>query len=197
MSEVLKRALSVQRAAIGYELGAGGREPRLAHPGGRSKKGHPGLWCDCSGFVSWCMGLDRYQKPAWLNTDSLILDAKRHHRWVREVLDVQEGDLVIWPSTFKDGVRVRIGHTGIVSKVPRITALLTDMFSEKWWALLRVIHCSSSNYKRGWILKRDGAAAGGATPEEAIAHANLTASAIQETSGRMFGQHASIFARKV
>jgi cell wall-associated NlpC family hydrolase len=114
-AEVVARALSVVGQGV-YQLGKGGRNPEAPSPliGGR---------CDCSGFASWCSGLDRYQPDQidgdWISTTSIYRDATGPRRMfdVVELAAAQPGDLVVYPSRYRLGVRTGIGHVGVVVAV--------------------------------------------------------------------------------
>lgn len=183
-AEIVARARSAMGKGIGYELGAGGRH-HLAHlPAGRSNKGKPGLWCDCSAFVAWVNGYDRI---GYTNTDYIVSDAKSPGGRYSKVsaAAVQPGDTVVYGGIFVAGVRVAIGHTGIVTRTPICDGCATPLHahdptcprksavklgSKAWWEALRVVHCSSSNWR------------------------NL-GDAIQETRGTPFKKARTIFAR--
>lgn len=134
--------LSRARSQIGrlrYVLGAGGRDPSAPDPGDRT------AGCDCSGFVSWCLGLDRKQPSfgawGWISTDSLVAMARTPgNDWFEEIPRPEPGCLVVYPGAYVKGRRTRIGHVGLVSSVPA-----------EWgpsYAGLRVIHCSAGNQRR-------------------------------------------------
>ena len=97
-----------------YRLGKGGRRPLAPSPLDAA-----GL-CDCSGFASWCLGLDRYQpgriEGDWISTTSIYRDATGPHQlFVADALaDARPGDLVVYPSTYLRGVRTGIGHVGVI-----------------------------------------------------------------------------------
>ena len=130
-AEVVRRAMSAVGRGV-YRLGKGGRRPADPTPFDRDG------CCDCSGFASWCLGLDRYQPTAidggWISTDSIVRDAQGPHRMFREVPigDAKPGDLVVYPGRFVAGKRVGIGHVGvIVEPGPTILAC-------------KVAHCAAS-----------------------------------------------------
>lgn len=132
-----------------YCLGAGGKDPVAADPFGRcakpEKHTHDGerVFCDCSGFVAWCIGkprkLDGY---GWIYTDQLVKDAARdlgpHDLGVSvPKVEAMVGDIVVYGSvdTDGDGDRDLIGHVGIISWVrPGGVRTLGDV---------RVIHCQA------------------------------------------------------
>ena len=113
-----------------YRLGKGGRDPRALSP-------FDGGECDCSGFASWCLGLDRFQPGRidgdWIATTSIHRDATGPKRMFRAVPieEARAGDLVVYPSRYRAGMRVSIGHVGVV--VER---------TGDGWDGLRVIDCA-------------------------------------------------------
>lgn len=130
-AEVVRRALSCVGRGV-YRLGRGGHRP--ADPAPFDASGAS----DCSGFASWCLGLDRYQPTAidggWISTDSIVRDARGPRRMFREVPigEAKAGDLVVYPGRFVAGRRVGIGHVGVVVE-PGATI-----------AACRVAHCAAS-----------------------------------------------------
>jgi cell wall-associated NlpC family hydrolase len=153
MSLLVERARSAIGAPTVYRLGKGGRRPGAAHP-----RDAAGL-LDCSGFVAWVMGLDRYQ-PAnprykainggWINTDAIVRDATMGPgpgQLFRRVEVAEPGDVLVYGS-YRDasGTR-RVGHCGIV-------VVGGD------WSRMRVVHCSASNGRRGDAIQETGAAWG-------------------------------------
>lgn len=118
-----------------YRLGTGGRKPTAPAPFDRDG------YCDCSGFTSWALGLDRYQPGRiagdWLSTDAMYADAMGSHRLFDRIpgpADAAPGDLVVYRSKRNvAGVRTSIGHVGVVA----------DGGGETW-ADLRVVHCAAS-----------------------------------------------------
>lgn len=138
-AQVVERA----RRAIGqgtrYRLGAGGRDPRSEQPGRRAVAW---LYCDCSGFAAWCVGVDRYLPNGniptlpggeWFETTVLHRDARTPFGFVAAVpwTEAHPGDLVVWPDD--SGMQ---GHVGVIGEVG------TD-------GPHTVIHCSSGNTKKG------------------------------------------------
>lgn len=132
-ADAVRRALSVVGQGR-YSLGKGGRSPAASTPFDREGR------CDCSGMVAWAIGLDRYQPGRiggdWISTDSIVRDAEGPRAMFRPVAitDWQPGDLVVYPGRRVGGVRVAIGHVGIVVVVgPTI-------------AECRVAHCAASRH---------------------------------------------------
>ncbi len=102
------RALQwVGNNGITYKLGAGGRTPaQLPYVKGEGE-------LDCSGFVAWCCGYDRFQEGlGWINTDALEKLSDTSTSFIRVSSDeVAAGDIVVY------GAGAKIGHTGIVVAV--------------------------------------------------------------------------------
>ena len=129
IQDVLKRAHAACKQRITYEIGAGGRDPRADTPGAT---------CDCSGFVMWCLGLDRLTDDpfykaisgGWANTDAMVSDSKSPRGFLNLVPagSARPGDFMV----FGKGASRKYGHVGIISRV--IRGLPTH-----------VIHCSASN----------------------------------------------------
>ena len=156
LDTVAARALSMVGAPIPYVLSTGGRNPLAPSPIGRKvlKDGTVIPGCDCSGFTAWCCGMDRFQETfpllgGWVNTDAMMgrwSAAKKLwcpiNGWY-ELLDAPiVGCIVVFGAIDldADGDRDRIGHTGIVTRVPD---------NGSWgWRSIEVTHCSSSNWKR-------------------------------------------------
>jgi hypothetical protein len=146
-TEIHNEAAAVARAKLHvgrlkYVLGLGGRYPQAETP--ETKNGKTG--CDCSGFVAWCFGYDRYQEHfpfgGWINTDAMIFAARRGGEWFDETELPHVGSLVVFPGIDlnKDGARERVGHVGVVSAI--------EGGSGSIWERMKVIHCSSGNQKR-------------------------------------------------
>lgn len=124
--DVVARALSVIGLGI-YGLGRGGRRPLASTPLDALGR------CDCSGFVAWCHGLDRYQPGQiagdWLSCDLVHADATGPRRmWRRvEVADVQPGDALVYPGRHVNGRRVAIGHCAVVVERPAVVRSLAEV----------------------------------------------------------------------
>jgi hypothetical protein len=133
--DVVTRALGTTGKGCRYKLGAGGR---LWH---KQTPWTPALMtCDCSGFVAWCLGVDRhtdhpYYKAfngGWLETTAVERDALAegvgmfdHVPWA----DAALGDVLVWGD--RDGHQ---GHIGVV----------TDCSTGP----VKVVHCSVGNERR-------------------------------------------------
>lgn len=136
----VRRALSVVGQGR-YRLGRGGRKPLASTPFDAE-----GL-ADCSGYASWCLGLDRYQPGRiggdWISTDSIVRDATGPQAMFRPVsiTDWRPGDLLVYPGRRVGGVRVAIGHVGVIT-VPGATILEC-----------RVAHCAASRSPSGGAVR--------------------------------------------
>lgn len=145
LDQVVARARSAVGHKIVYELGKGGRDPFAALPG------QPRT-CDCSGFVAWALGVDRFLENAgvphiegkeWMETTNLVDDARRRGlgyadevRWQ----DALPGHILVWPDrvigqdpTTKKDIK-RQGHVGIIGSLGQLGPHT-------------VIHCSSTNWR--------------------------------------------------
>lgn len=128
VQDLIQRATATCALPITYSLGAGGMHPASATPADRNGR------CDCSGFVSWCLGMSRVTdilhyvrfNNGWINTDAMVADIRGPQtlfRWC----DPQPGAVVVFP-----GPPLRsVGHCGIIVAT----------------SPLRVVHCSSGNWR--------------------------------------------------
>lgn len=142
--DAVDRALS-QVGKGKYELGTGGRNPANKSPFGKSRRGKPGTnWCDCSGFIAWCLGYDRVQNlgldtEVWYSCAEIISDTyhvnpRLFHRFTGLVIP---GDILVYGPKGK----MKWGHIGIITKVlPGFTR-----GSDDWWKYVEVTHCSTGN----------------------------------------------------
>lgn len=100
----------------------GGDDPTAPHCADWSY-GWRKLTADCVGFMLYCAGISRQQPDyaglngMWLNTDSILSDARGHRRFFR-FLDAGErvlpADLLVSPSVFVNGTRTKDGHCGVI-----------------------------------------------------------------------------------
>ncbi len=167
-SEVLRRARSI----LGWR-DAAGRPPvyRLPYPNGGSDPARPHPFashegravCDCSGFVAWCLGVPRrrpgYGKggpvDGYVSTDSMYWDATKGPRaMLRPAVELVPGLVLVYPGRFAAGLRIGVGHTGILASVPAGIPAGTP----EWWRLATAIHCSSGNSKQGHAVSETSAA---------------------------------------
>lgn len=137
---VVARARSAPGRSTRYLLGAGGRDPSAPFPG--TPDGPRPPLCDCSGFVAWCLGIDRFLPndlipglpgdERWFETTRIYEDALSPWGFVAQVpLETTlPGDLLVWP----DRPPGQQGHVGLVTEIDDA-------------AVARVMHCSSSNFK--------------------------------------------------
>ncbi len=136
--ELIERARTALGRKIIYRLGKGGRRPKNETPAD-SENG-----CDCSGYVAWCLGFDRYiEEPfyarrngddgvkGWFETSAAAADAV-DKAGILTVIDAPvPGCIAVYGDSGGSE-----GHIGIVTEV-----------NSKGKAT-KVIHCSSSAYKK-------------------------------------------------
>ena len=171
VENTIAKANSMVGEHIVYKLGAGGRNPDNLSPA-TFKDGV--LACDCSGFVAWCWGFDRYQdnhvgknqwdgksnaRPGlfgyfpyyggWINTDSMLEDAfDSNIDWFSHLNYPIPGCIVAYGSTGEDNNK-RIGHEGLVISTPEYF----DKNNKEHWKKLVIIDCRSA---KPAIAIRDG-----------------------------------------
>jgi len=133
-----------------YGLGRGGRDPRSLTPYDAKFR------VDCSGFVSWTLGFDRFQvftgifgapEEWWWSTDGIWQDASPYDfwgpRWFRKVTKAEPvlpGDVLVYPDSRVNGVNKQ-GHTGpIVEVLPGF-----KRGKAGWHEHLRVAHATPSH----------------------------------------------------
>lgn len=117
-----------ERIADGYYLlkeHNGGKDPTAPDPWDRWSK--PGstfqnVTADCIGGAAWCGGFDRYQPQrfahiysGWINTDSMIMDARGPAKCFVELERPEPGCFVVAASGSRGHA---IGHIGTVVAVP-------------------------------------------------------------------------------
>lgn len=130
IDQALERARGSLGANTTYDLGQGGLDP--AQP--LTKK------CDCSGFVSWAIGIPREFPPRsgrWMDTDAYWNGGGAAARaagfpLLRTVpsAEAETGDLIVYPDQAGGGQ----GHIGLISGIAAN-------------GHLKVIHCSKGNWK--------------------------------------------------
>lgn len=132
-------------SAIKYLLGHGGKHPSFPHPG--EPAFGPRVWAaDCSAFAAWCLGLHASNEPGFphfsgdIATQSVWEAATKRTGWFEFVDRPEPGDLAVYPNTYLLGVRVKVGHVGLVVQ--------PQQGAEFGWFASRVIHCSSSASKK-------------------------------------------------
>lgn len=144
---LLTRARSACNRGTKYDLGKGGKRPAQEMPW-ESIMEHA---CDCSGFVAWALGLNRFMRGTawydathngeWFNTDAVVRDALSPYGFVSKVEDAEPGALIVFPRAGAGSY----GHIGIVSAVGEKPE---DM---------RVIHCSGGNGRKGDAIQETDA----------------------------------------
>jgi len=134
--EAVARAKSMIGASIRYRLRDhnGGSDPFSSDP---ASHWDGGVTCDCSGFVAWCLGYDRYQPKefpgGWINTNSMIASSLiGDGTWFGHPRPtLLPGDLIVYGSRVVDGKR-RVGHVGIITGLDP----------------MRATHCSAGNDRK-------------------------------------------------
>jgi hypothetical protein len=122
--QTLQRAQSALGLNTTYKLGRGGFDP--TKPVSNS--------CDCSGFVSWAIGVPRELPPGsnqWLSTDSYWAGGKpvKAKLFLKiDLKDAGQGDLLVYPDS--GGHQ---GHIGIITQVDHNVPTY-------------VVHCSLGNF---------------------------------------------------
>jgi hypothetical protein len=175
-ARAVARARRIASKPSTYVLGAGGRSPTASTPftvrDGR-------LGADCVGFTSWCLGHDRYQPKTfttyggWINTDSLMMDARGPRDWYEPVERPEPGDVVVFPSLRKDGKMTRMGHIGLVVEAP--ADMPEDVYGlpaverRRWLLRVRVIDCAASSGRKPYACAETTAAASWDKPDAMFA----------------------------
>jgi hypothetical protein len=149
VSEALARATSMIGKKTKYGLGKGGNNPAAPTPA--DKNGY----CDCSGFICWCLGLKRQTThPAypsgWINTSSIVADANSAVGFFSRLQTPVPGALWVYGWRQK-----RPGHVAIIETVSKSGCT--------------IIHCSSGNSQRGDAIARTSGALFEKNPAAVIA----------------------------
>jgi hypothetical protein len=136
--------------AVGYYLlkeHNGGKDPTAPDPFDRWSR--PGssfvnVTADCIGGASWCGGWDRYQPErfahlygGWINTDSMLLDARGPAKCFVELPRPEPGCFVVCASGTPGHA---VGHIGTVVGVPPEW----DRKERDCWKLLEVVDVAST-----------------------------------------------------
>lgn len=139
VEQLLGRARSVLGQKTRYRLGAGNHDPSSPRPFDDTRE------CDCSGYVTWALGLSRYQphlawlrlaNGGWYNTAGMWLDVREPTGFLAPLSAARPGAVLVYPAASVSKTKgPTIGHVGIVTgiKGPAVT-----------W----VIHCSAGAYRR-------------------------------------------------
>lgn len=103
----------------------GGKDPTASDPADRwteSGRAFVNRTCDCIGGACWVGGWDRYQPVrfaylygGWINTDSMLMDARGKQKCFRTIPEPEPGCYVVCASGSPGH---RIGHIGTVVGVP-------------------------------------------------------------------------------
>lgn len=139
IDELVTRARSVIGRGCHYSLGCGGFDPSRTYPWDDS------MFCDCSGFVAWALGVSRHTKDpwykehngGWIETSAIVRDCETPYGIFAPVLPAKArpGDILVYGDRKDSGGRMRQGHVGICVDVDAKGPIL-------------VVHCSKSNDRR-------------------------------------------------
>lgn len=136
-------AVGRARSAAGhgclYGLGCGGMHPENGFPWNMD------MHCDCSGFVSWALGVSRLVGPkhplygvfpgAWLETSAIHADASAASPGAFLSIPWEQArpsDLIVYPD-YKEAQQRHQGHVGMVATVDDAGPL-------------SIVHCSMGNW---------------------------------------------------
>jgi hypothetical protein len=127
----------------------GGKDPRAPHPATvwyeKDVNGvnHERRTCDCIGGAAWIGGWDRYQPNrfshlygGWINTDSMLMDARGSKKCFVELPAPVPGCYVVCASGSPGH---KVGHIGTVIDVP----INWDASSRQSWESLKVVDVAS------------------------------------------------------
>ncbi len=73
---------------------------------------------------------------------------------LRPAVELVPGLVLVYPGRFAAGLRIGVGHTGILASVPAGIPAGTP----EWWRLATAIHCSGGNSKQGHAVNETSAA---------------------------------------
>lgn len=111
---ILSKARFAIRKDTRYVLGAGGYDPNAELPHDKNRG------CDCTGFVAWCLGIDRRRSRNDLvevQSDALVIEANRPNGNVVKLAKPEPGCVLVyggvWLGKPLQSVRVRPGHAAI------------------------------------------------------------------------------------
>lgn len=107
------RARTALGKGISYKLGKGGVDPKAKLPTSNKE-------CDCSGFISWVIGLNRDQTKTlgfWISTSDIAFDADHRHKLFVRTENPEIGGFVVYPD--------HDGHQGHVALITGIHGDLT------------------------------------------------------------------------
>lgn len=144
-AELLTRARTALTQDIRYRLGRGGRRPNDATPAQENQ-------CDCSGYIAWCLGFDRFiRNPfyaringeagsdrGWFETSAAHQDAQATTGILRQLSAPVPGAIAVYPDS-----NGREGHIGIVTQV-------------RDGRPTHIIHCASSHPARRAVQENAG-----------------------------------------
>jgi len=151
VSEIIRRARSALSMPIKYKMGSGGMDPTAASPAGVDGA------CDCSGFISWVLGVSRKTKDplylrvtgGWRNTDGMAIDAKEPGGMLTVIPGARVGCLMVYGKGWRGAY---VGHVGLVTDIwPPPENMPANA--------RRVIHCASGHRIMGNAVQETAPAA--------------------------------------
>ncbi|UAY53243.1 CHAP domain-containing protein [Ferruginibacter albus] len=137
--QLLDRARSLLGRHVTYKLGQGGFNPDQV------PDQFNGTQLDCSGFVAWCLGINRHianqfyatingeNGRGWFETSAVYKDAQNSAGILTQITNPIPGCIAVYGDYSIDGINHQ-GHIGIITEV--------DIYHKP----IKVIHCSASNY---------------------------------------------------
>lgn len=164
LDQVRERALYLasSKCVTGYYLlkdHNGGKDPEAPDPFDRWSK--PGskfvnITADCIGGAAWCGGFDRFQEKrfahlygGWINTDSMLMDARGPAKCFIELTRPVPGCFIVIASGTPGH---KIGHIGTVVEVP----LEWDATVKDCWARVGVVDVASTGAGKRANTRRTG-----------------------------------------
>lgn len=121
--------------------------------------GSPAVTSDCVGGAAWCSGFDRYQPTrfkhiydGWINTDSMIMDARGPGKCFESIGRPERGTMIVCRSGTRGHA---IGHVGIVVGYQRAE---WDPSDRACWEAIEVVDVAGRTGRanlrttgRGWF----------------------------------------------
>lgn len=117
---------------------------------------------DCAGFAicyAWKLARHRrgFNKGPWatvsddINSDSAYEDALNKKELFSVTKTPRPGDLLVYPSVRRAGVRILIGHVGLIEAVPAEWDVTAPQYD-----LLTILQCKGPNGRKPGVVRTDG-----------------------------------------